>query len=179
MGPRLQSAMVDPALEATAQTADAFASLSDSVSSQMDGLFRSIINKDWRGALGGIFEMLGGSGGRLGAIANIGSSILKALPAFANGGSFRVGGTGGIDSQIRSIRASPNETVTVTKPGQFAGAGAPMIFDLRGAVVTEDLLAQVNERVQSGEARAVRTATDIARRSAPGLQGRLRALGTT
>jgi len=179
MGPRLQSAMVDPAEAATAQTADAFAGLSHDVSSQMDSLFRSITSKDWRGALGSIFEMMGGSSGKLGAFGKIGSAILGALPAFANGGSFRVGGTGGIDSQVRMIRATPNERVTVTKPGQFPNGPRPMVFDMRGAVVTADLLAQVNQRVASGEARAVRTATEVARRSAPGLQNRLRALGTT
>lgn len=38
--------------------------------------------------------------------------------AFANGGSFRVGGVGGTDSQTVSFRASPNERVTITTPEQ-------------------------------------------------------------
>ena len=43
--------------------------------------------------------------------------------AFAGGGSFPVGGVGGTDSQPVFFRASPNETVTVTKPGQSPGGG--------------------------------------------------------
>ena len=45
-------------------------------------------------------------------------SGLSNLFGFANGGQFQVGGQGGTDSQLVAFRASPNETVTVTKPGQ-------------------------------------------------------------
>lgn len=56
---------------------------------------------------GGLFSgLLGGFGKLLG---------------FANGGSFQVGGAGGIDSQLVAFRASPNETVSITKPGQDGG----------------------------------------------------------
>lgn len=40
------------------------------------------------------------------------------LQGFQNGGSFRVGGSGGTDSQLVAFRASPNETVAVRTPGQ-------------------------------------------------------------
>lgn len=43
------------------------------------------------------------------------------LFGFANGGSFLVGGAGGVDSQAVAFRATPGERVTVTKPGQSAG----------------------------------------------------------
>lgn len=60
-----------------------------------------------------------------------------ALPGFASGGSFQVGGSGGIDSQLVAFKASPNERVTVTKPGQTmgdAGTYAPVYnIDARGA----------------------------------------------
>ncbi len=39
-------------------------------------------------------------------------------PAFAGGGQFRVGGSGGTDSQRVSFRASPNERVTIETPKQ-------------------------------------------------------------
>jgi hypothetical protein len=38
------------------------------------------------------------------------------------GGSFRVGGSGGTDSQLVQFRASPNETVTIRRPDQV-GSG--------------------------------------------------------
>ena len=111
---------------------------------------------DLRSALrdlgGQLFRSLAGgkSGGGLGSFLGSIFGGLK-LPAFANGGSMRVGGVGGIDSQVRMIRATPNETISVTKPGQFANAGRPVSFDLRGAVMTGDLLAQMEAMAaQSG-----------------------------
>lgn len=62
----------------------------------------------------------GSSGGTVGTILNFG----KKLFGFANGGSFNVGGVGGIDSQLVAFKASPNERVSITKPGQDMGGGA-------------------------------------------------------
>ncbi|RVI83923.1 phage tail tape measure protein [Sinorhizobium meliloti] len=62
--------------------------------------------------------------------------LLGGLVGFQNGGSFQVGGAGGIDSQIVAFRASPNERVSITKPGQRSGGGAyaPVYnIDARGA----------------------------------------------
>lgn len=54
------------------------------------------------------------------------------LPGFQRGGSFRVAGAGGPDSQLVAFRASPGEQVTVTPPGR---GGAPIVVnvDARGA----------------------------------------------
>ena len=41
---------------------------------------------------------------------------------FQTGGQFRVGGSGGADSQLVAFRASPNETVSVRTPSQQRGA---------------------------------------------------------
>jgi hypothetical protein len=43
------------------------------------------------------------------------------IPAFADGGSFRVGGSGGIDSQLVQFWASPDERVRVDPPGGGGG----------------------------------------------------------
>ncbi len=73
-----------------------------------------------------IFEALGfgagGFGGGGGGLGGLFSGITK-LFGFANGGQFKVGGSGGTDSQLVAFRASPNETVTVTRPDQRAGGG--------------------------------------------------------
>ncbi len=45
----------------------------------------------------------------------------RRAEGFAMGGSFRVGGSGGIDSQLVQFRASPNETVTIRRPDQGGG----------------------------------------------------------
>jgi tape measure domain-containing protein len=66
--------------------------------------------------------------------ASLLSQIQSATFAgFENGGKFKVGGSGGPDSQLVQFRASPNETVSVKTPGQernaqkdnSGGAGTP------------------------------------------------------
>jgi tape measure domain-containing protein len=46
------------------------------------------------------------------------SAPSNPLPQFAKGGVFRVGGGGGVDSQLVQFMASPNETVAVMTPSQ-------------------------------------------------------------
>ena len=80
-----------------------------------------------RGLLGSMFSsgvnpLYGGKSSGGGFLSGIGK-----LFGFANGGSFDVGGYGGVDSQLVAFRASPNERVTVTKPGQ-EGRGGGLVF---------------------------------------------------
>lgn len=154
MGPRLQRAMVNPALDATAATGAAFEGLAGDVDSQMDGLLRSIASKDWKGTLGGVLDILSGQGGKLGGWAKVGGDILKMLPGFKTGGSFRVGGSGGADSSLVAFRATPGEMVDVRRPGQGLSGGSSPYFDLRGAVMTQDLLDQMNHIGRTSETRA-------------------------
>lgn len=69
----------------------------------------------FRSLLGGFGNLFGGGGGGF------------KLPGFASGGSFQVGGSGGIDSQLVAFKASPNERVTVSKPGQGVGGGPTVV----------------------------------------------------
>ncbi|MBP7704203.1 MAG: phage tail tape measure protein [Caulobacter sp.] len=91
------------------------------------------------------------------------------LPGFATGGSFTVGGSGGIDSQIRAMRLTPGERVSVSKGDAANDNRAPVVFDLRGAVMTDDLLKQMNDislrhsaavygQVQTDKVKAARSA---------------------
>ena len=75
-----------------------------------------------------------GLGGLIGSIFGGGSSVPigldegVAIPAFATGGSFTVGGSGGTDSQLVAFRASPNERVTIETPQQQrSGAGVTIV----------------------------------------------------
>ncbi|MEL7475628.1 MAG: tape measure protein [Cyanobacteria bacterium J06555_12] len=65
------------------------------------------------------------------------SAFFRSLFGFQDGGEFMVGGGGGIDSQLVAFRASPNERVTVTKPGQMAseslGVNLTYNIDARGS----------------------------------------------
>lgn len=64
----------------------------------------------WGGGAVAPSQAGGGLGGLLGG--------LGSLFGFAQGGSFQVGGSGGIDSQLVAFRATPSERVTITNPGQ-------------------------------------------------------------
>lgn len=83
-------------------------SLSDALSQVGSQLLQS--------GLQGIF---GGAGG--GGLGGLFSNLFSGLFGFATGGSFKVGGAGGVDSQLVAFKASPNERVSVTKPGQEDG----------------------------------------------------------
>lgn len=144
MGPRLQEAMVDPTLGAVDETAAAFDGMAQDVGSSIDSLFRSISSKDWKGAVSAVLDIFSGQSGNVGKYAKLGQDLLKHIPGFATGGSFKVGGSGGIDSQMMAFRATPGEMVDIRRPGQdMGGGGGSISFDLRGAVMTKDLLRQM------------------------------------
>ncbi|WP_169822961.1 phage tail tape measure C-terminal domain-containing protein [Methyloligella halotolerans] len=76
------------------------------------------------------------------------SSGLGGLFGFAKGGSFKVGGSGGTDSQLVAFRASPNERVSVTTPQQEAARGVGGVtihssIDARGSDMTESRFRQI------------------------------------
>ena len=64
-------------------------------------------------------------GGDLSGIPGLGGSLdlgmgslYGQLPGFATGGDFKVGGSGGTDSQVVAFRATPNERVSIRTPTQ-------------------------------------------------------------
>jgi len=88
------------------------AGLNASIESMIAGnpdLFGASVSSSAGGGAGGgdLLTQIFGAGGWIGN-----------LFGFAEGGRFKVGGSGGIDSQIVAFRASPDETVTVERPGQ-------------------------------------------------------------
>lgn len=140
-------------LDAADQFSDRFAS----------GL-EAALNGDWRGVFEAIFGDLrsqfkdlgmaifqafqGGGKGGGGGWGDVLSSVFGGMkiPGFKTGGSFKVGGAGAPDSRLMAMRLSPGEMVDIRKPGQDAGpvgGGGPISFDLRGAVMTSDLLGQM------------------------------------
>lgn len=98
--------------------------------------------------LGGIQQLLNAVVQVIGAVRTaqgksptIPSGPGAGFHGFATGGSFTVGGRPGTDNNLISFRATKGEMVNITRPGQSRGG---YYFDLRGAVMTEDLLAQMN-----------------------------------
>lgn len=84
--------------------------------SALDGFFGRTAGGNGSAGIDAIESGAAGGGGGL-------FSGIKKLFGFASGGSFKVGGAGGTDSQLVAFRASPDETVSVTRPGQAAGGG--------------------------------------------------------
>lgn len=119
-----------------------FDDLIDGTLDAMDAI-KSLLSDLSRLLLNSAFKQLsqqngGASGGFLG-------SMFDSLANFASGGSFKVGGAGGIDSQLVAFNASPNERVTVTKPGQERAGGGG--FSL---VVNNNAPVDITAREPSG-----------------------------
>lgn len=168
---RLGASMVQPATEAADQTSQAFKGVGDSIDDAFSGFGSSVAaaikgTKEWSDVLrdlAGQFAQLaiqnlstGFFGSSSGGIGGFFTGLLGGLFGFANGGQFKVGGAGGVDSQIVAFRASPDETVSVTKPGQDMGARS-----LNVHVTASDLFHVMVREEADGRVRA----------AAPGIVG--------
>lgn len=100
---------------------DGSKSVGDALKDVMKQLAQVWMNQAFQ-ALFGNGGGVGGSGG--GGIGGLVSGLFGKLFGFARGGSFKVGagnGLHGVDSQLVAFRASPNETVSITRPDQERG----------------------------------------------------------
>lgn len=128
--------------------------LGSSFGSSIAGLVSGTLT--WKEALGQLLQTvlqiassgIGGGGGFFGSLMQ---GFVGGLPGFAQGGSFAVGGSGGIDSQLVAFRASPNETVSIHKPGNdnFAG-GSMMVENVVHVEPSPFFVTTVDQRVASG-----------------------------
>ncbi|WP_156377001.1 hypothetical protein [Brevundimonas sp. Root608] len=147
--------------------ADAFANGLDAAlhgdwASVFQIMFGDAMRNSMRNVGSQIFDLLGlgqsgmKQGGGLGNIGSVLSSMFSKLPKFATGGSIMPGGSGGTDSQLVAFWKSPHERVDIGAPGfSPAGGGAPLHFDMRGAVMTQDLLAQAQRMANESGGLAV------------------------
>ena len=162
--------------QTTAQVVRNFAEMADGVVNNLRSLGRSIKDGDFIGIILGVLDLLdrfgitksrGGDFGGFGR-GGFGGGGFPGIPGFATGGSFEVGGRAGIDKNLVMFRATKGEMVNISRPGMrdMGPGGGTKVFDLRGAVVTQDLLNQVNSMVASGEARATKGGAELATRGA-------------
>lgn len=111
--------------------------------------------------VGGFFGNLASG---LGAV--FGGGGTSGLPRLANGGTITAGGMGGVDRNVLSVNGVPramisaNETLSVINPGLMSAMAnvratqpaprftiiAPQQFDLRGVMMTEAVLSQMEAR---------------------------------
>lgn len=71
---------------------------------------------------------------------------------FAHGGSFRVGGSGGMDSQMVQFMATPGEMVDVRTPGTTGGpVGQPQSINInvRGKVFGQETIAEIIDGINA------------------------------
>lgn len=171
-----QKKMKEDMAETIARSREDFAdAFSYGIEAAMNGdwssVLRTIVEQVFGGTLQDAFRKLGGSlfdsmGGGKGGGINLGSigksigSLFGKIPGFSTGGSFKVGGSGSVDSKLVSMRLTPGEMVDVRRPGQLQAANnnSPIHFDMRGAVMTADLMAQAEQMAAQSGGNALRTA---------------------
>jgi hypothetical protein len=118
-------------------------------------------------------------GGAMGWLKSAGS-VLKSfsggkIPGFKTGGSFKVGGSGGSDSQLMQFRATPGEMVDIRRPGQDQGSGAMAVH----VVPSPYFDVQVEKVSSPGAARAGLQAVGVARSQVPADDARRRRFSLT
>jgi len=112
----------------------------------------------------------GGAMGWLGAVGSVLKGFAGGLPGFKTGGSFKVGGSGGADSQLMQFRATPGEMVDIRRPGQDQGGGQMAVhvvpspyFDVQVQKVATPIAGRAG--VQSFSAARSQVPADQARRA--------------
>lgn len=128
---KIQEQMADVASAAESALVNAFRSAEDALTkfvatgkldfkSLADSILADITRIAVRQAiLGPLANLLGGGG----------LFVSGGLLGFQHGGSFTVGGAGGVDSQLVAFRATPGERVTINKPGQEEGGRRQVIVN--------------------------------------------------
>lgn len=126
------------------------------------------------GGGGGIFgAIFRGIGSAFGGGGGGGGGGLSPFARYAQGGQFKVGGSGGIDSQFVGFHASPNETVTVAKPGQTFGGGkaGPQLVTVRGVFVDDGgvIKARVDSSIRDAAPAIVGASVKQTEKAMPGM----------
>lgn len=150
--------------------------LSGDIKGLFNDLLRDVMDNALRDLGRTIFGAMGGSA--KGGGGGFWGTVLGALkiPGFKTGGSFKVGGSGGADSQLMQFRATPGEMVDIRRPGQDGGSGAMAVhvvpspyFDVQVEKVATPIAGRAG--VQSFGAARSQVPADAARRQRFNLAG--------
>lgn len=161
----IERSLTDALMRGFESGKDAATNFKDTLSNMFRTLvLRPIIEAQMKPVANAVNQVLGGGGGSGGLLGSLldsfrtptttGVDPMAGTLGFANGGSFQVGGSGGTDSQLVRFRASPDETVTITRPGESAGGGVTVVNNntFNGGTDRAFLLqalAQVKEQTKS------------------------------
>ena len=133
-------------------------SMKDFFISAIDDMARAFVKSQLLKLFGGAFGVGKGAGG-LGAGGGVSLQRLsKSLTGFATGGSFTVGGGGGTDSKLVAFRATPGETVDISRPGQKGSAGNVTTINIDATGSTDP--AQVEARIRQSTVEMQRVLED-------------------
>jgi len=120
-----------------------------------EGLAMRFADKMVEDGLSKLFDLIGGAGGAQGGgLGSVLGTIFGGMkiPGFATGGSFTVGGSGGVDSQLAMFRATPGEMVNI-KHGNDNGGGVAVTvnpspyFDVQVERVAGPVAAKIGGQV--------------------------------
>jgi hypothetical protein len=153
--------------ELMVQTFDSLASsLSDAIvnAKNLGDATKSVFRQMLQDMLTASLKALEGS-----LMKTAGSAFLHYLPGFATGTNYAPGGMAIVGEKgpevvnlPRGSQVIPNDALR----GSNDNARSPIVFDMRGAVVTEDLLNQMNQIAANGDAQVAQYADDRARQHA-------------
>lgn len=113
----------------TAQTAVAFAEMSRDVIGSLRGMVDAFKSGDILGGIQGILDLVGLVIQTIGMVKGVpsGGGGFRSSPGFSTGGSFKVGGSGGVDSKLVQFRATPGEMVNIRRPGAMNDNGQTIV----------------------------------------------------
>jgi hypothetical protein len=132
-------------------------------------LGRLLVNSAFQQLIGAATGAIMPGGGA--PAANLVPSPNLRPPGFATGGSFRVGGAGGIDSSLIAFRATPGEMVDIRRPGDDRGEGGNMNLSI---VVSGNGDKELMANMEAGARRIVSQALGQYDRSLPGRVGQIK-----
>lgn len=142
---------------------DGSKSVKEAISDVLKSLASMMLDSAFKSLASGLFG--GGGGGFL-------SNIFGGLLGFARGGTILPGGTGGIDSQVVAFRKSPNEQVSVTKPGQERNGGAVAVHVTASDLFHVMVQREADGRIQAASPRIVGAAVNQANANVVPTMGR-------
>lgn len=126
---------------ATVKIAKSFADMADDTVNALQNMSNSIRSGDFLSILGSAVKLVTQLG-KIGVFGKATATRLNSIPGFANGTSFAPGGLALVGERGPEIVQLPRGAA-VYRNGTGPGGGG-FYFDLRGAVMTQDLLNQMN-----------------------------------